>query len=183
MQKYPLTTDNMKGQKQADYRMTLTTIAGRELAHSVGSLRYICEQLGEHHYQHIDGYFDSYHKIRRELLRAGGAYSCVYPCAGFSPLVLSIVLVSLLPAPAPETDEAYTLRALPPVIPQHILEKSPLLPSVQKAINTLNEQKRLNAGAPCLVQCIACEKPFSSPTGKTTQPLCPTCTLPFTPAE
>jgi hypothetical protein len=179
MQKYPLTTDTMKGQKQADYEMTLTTIAGRELAHSVGSLRYICEQLGEHYYQQIDGYFESYHKIRRELLRAGGAYSCVYPCAGCSPVVLTIVLKSLLPAPAPETDEAYSLRALPPLIPQSILDKSPLLPSVQKAIDTLNEQKRANATAPRLVVCVACEKSFTSPTGSLTQPLCPACTLPF----
>lgn len=111
----------MKGQPQTTYKMYLKTVSGDELERVTGSLSHICDYLGEHLYGRIEGLFQSYHTIRRELLRAGGAYSCFYSCgAGLPPVQLLIIQESYIPTEY-ESDESMAERARPPfVVPSFI---------------------------------------------------------------
>jgi hypothetical protein len=119
----------MKGQPQTQYKMTLRNIDGLEVDTCLGTLKYVSDYLGEHSYTFIDGYFDNYHKLRRELLRARGAYSCYYP-AGDRPLLLTILEQKFVPAPGRESDESIALRNMP------------LLPSVARVIENQNKLAR-----------------------------------------
>jgi hypothetical protein len=153
MQKYPLTTDNMKGQKQETYKLTLSYATGEEvLTTEGGTLLAVLQYMNERAYCFKHGEVDSYHRIRRELLASGGAYSRFFPSVDGMPVQLLIIAESLLPAPAPVYYE--------PVAP-----RGPLLPSVQRVIDALPStaavlERREASPDFAPVECVSCKESF-----------------------
>ena len=95
--------ENARPKSAAEYKLTLTDLHGHELCAVNGSLTHCLSIMGDTVYCfRMADLPDSYHKVRRELIRGGGAYSRFFLGVD-GPVELRVIDCSLIPCRPVET--------------------------------------------------------------------------------
>lgn len=109
-----------RAKSTASYLLTVTNVHGERIFSVNGSLLHVLEVFAETNYSCEP---DNYHRIRRELVATGGAYSRYYRTlhADALPVQLTIIAETLLPASAPAPARDYHEITRPPFeVPAYI---------------------------------------------------------------